>query len=244
MQVTVVGEDNAEAYAGSIIEDLLDRIVVNYRVNKDFKLLEDDLLGNDRGVKTPEYVEEDDEKTSKDEKMDLVTSTKALCLDAPVDEICLEIPDEGIDLECPENLDLLSPVKEEDVSPVKKEDVSPVKRFYHPRGIMSDYWAVDSPRKPKVFTLSGFVARGKYYTPEVVEQEKKRTIESIKFLGGTIIETDKWHDDITHVVAFSLADMERMTEKIMSALAAGRWVVTTRYVKKSLQEGEWLSPLK
>ena len=62
----MVGEDNAEAYAGSIIEDLLDRIVVNYRVNKDFKLLEDDLLGNDRGLRTPEYVEEDNEKTAKD----------------------------------------------------------------------------------------------------------------------------------------------------------------------------------
>ena len=41
MEVTVVGEDNAEAYARSIIEDLLDWIVVNYRVNKDFKLLEE-----------------------------------------------------------------------------------------------------------------------------------------------------------------------------------------------------------
>ena len=239
----MVGEDNAEAYARSIIEDSLDWVVVNYRVNKDFNMPVDDLLGSDSGAKMTEYVEEDDEKTSKDKKMDLVTSTKALSLDATVDEISVEIPDEGIDLECPENLDLLSPVKEEEVSLVKKEVASPVKRFYHPRGTMSEYWAVDSPRKCKIFTLSGFEARGNYYTLEVVEQEKRKIIEGIKFLGGIIRETDKWHDDITHVVAFSLADMERMTEKIMSALAAGRWVVTPRYVKKSLQKGEWLSPL-
>ena len=113
MEVTVVGEDNAEAYARSIIEDSLDWVVVNYRVNKDFNMPVDDLLGNDSGAKMTEYVEEDDEKTSKDKNMDLVPSTKALCLDANVDEISVEIPDEGIDLECPENLDLLSPVKEE-----------------------------------------------------------------------------------------------------------------------------------
>ena len=38
--------------------------------------------------------------------------------------------------------------------------------------------------------------------------------------------------------------MDRMTEKIMGALAAGRWVVTKRYVKKSIKEGSWVSPLK
>ena len=158
--------------------------------------------------------------------MDLVTSTKALCLEVPVDEVCLEIPDERVDLEFPANVDLLSPVKKEDISRVKREDVSPVKKFYHPRGIMSDYWAVDSPHKPKVFALTGFVARGNYYTPDVVAREKKIVTDNIKFLGGTIIETEKWHDDITHVVSFSPSDEDRMTEKIMAALAAGRWVVT------------------
>ena len=69
-------------------------------------------------------------------------------------------------------------------------------------------------------------------------------MENIKELGGTVIEIDKWNDDITHIVAFSPSDMDRMTEKIMGALAAGRWLVMKRYVKKSIKEGSWVSPLK
>ena len=84
----MVGEDNAEAYARSIIEDSLDWVVVHYRVNKDFNTPVDTQLGGDSGARLTEYVEEDDEKTSKDKKMDLVTSTKALSLEASVDEMC------------------------------------------------------------------------------------------------------------------------------------------------------------
>ena len=212
MDVTVVGEDNAEAYVRRIIEDKIDWVVVHHRVNTHIR--------GDGELITKEYVEEEDE-------------TKDV-------ETSVEVPDEGIDLEF---MDPLSPIKKETSSIVKKEISPLVKRSDPPRGTTSDCWAEDSPSQGKVFTLSGFVPRGRHFTSEVVEEERKNVIAGIKSLGGTIRGGDKWHEDITHVVTFSLADMERMTEKIMCALAAGKWVVTPKYVKRSLQEGEWLSPL-
>ena len=238
----MVGEDNAEAYARSIIEDKIDWVVVHHRVNKDFTAPVDTHIRVDGEARMTEYVEEEDEKLLEDKSVDLVTSSirKALCVETKVVEMSVEVPDEGIDLEY---MDPLSPVKKETASIVKKEISPPVKRFQHPRGTTSDCWAYDSPRQCKVFTLSGFVPRGRYFTIEVVEEERRKVIAGIKSLGGIIRGSDRWHEDITHVVTFSVADMERMTEKIMCALAAGRWVVTPRYVKRSLQEGKWVSPL-
>ena len=242
MNVTVVGEENVEAYAGSIIEDMLDDVIVYHRINRDFTAPVDSHLGADGEKRMTEYVEEEDEKIPDDKSMDLLTSgpCKVLSVETKVVELSAEVPDEGIDLEY---MDPLSPVKKETASIVRKEISPPVKRFYHPRGTTSDCWADDSPRQCKVFTLSGFVARGSHYTPEIVEEERRKVVKGIKCLGGVIRWSDKWHEDITHVIAFSVADMERMTEKVMSALAAGKWVVTIRYVKKSLQEGKWVSPL-
>ena len=164
---------------------------------------------------TEEYVEEEDETK------DVDTS--------------VEVLDEGIDLEF---VDPLSPINKETSSIVKRSDL--------PRGITNDWpcWAEDSVSQDKVFSLSGFVSRGGHFTDEVVEEERKKIIAGITALGGTILGGDKWDEDITHVVTFCLADMERMTEKIMCALAAGKWIVTPKYVKRSLQAGEWLSPLK
>ena len=44
----------------------------------------------------------------------------------------------------------------------------------------TEEWMLDNPSQPKVFTLSGFTPYGKYYTAEVMEQEKKTLIENIK----------------------------------------------------------------
>ena len=62
------------------------------------------------------------------------------------------------------------------VTPSKKEDVE---IQYIPRRSITKQWVIDEPRKPKVFALSGFAPRGPYNTMEIVEQEKKRLIESI-----------------------------------------------------------------
>ena len=71
MDVTVVGEDNAEAYVRRIIEDKIDWVVVHHRVNTHIR--------GDGELITKEYVEEEDE-------------TKDV-------ETSVEVPDEGIDLE-------------------------------------------------------------------------------------------------------------------------------------------------
>ena len=49
-------------------------------------------------------------------------------------------------------------------------------------------WMLDNPSQPKVFALSGFTPYGKYYTAEVMEQEKKTVIDNIKSLNGSYIE--------------------------------------------------------
>ena len=108
---------------------------------------------------------------------------------------------------------------------------------YIPKEPMTEEWMLDNPSQPKVFTLSGFTPYGKYYTAEVMEQEKKTVIDNIKSLNGSYVEVEKWRDNITNVVYFSTPDKIGMTEKVMSAIAAGRWVVTKRYVEKSFKRG-------
>ena len=129
MKVTVVGEENIKSYVENMIEDLLDSIVINYKANIDFKILEDGFLVNDRELRTPEYVKEDDEKEAMNEKlglvtpsekmslvtpsekMGLVTPSEKMGLETPGEKISLDIPDERIDLEIPTNPDLISPIK-------------------------------------------------------------------------------------------------------------------------------------
>ena len=103
---------------------------------------------------------------------------------------------------------------------------------------------LDNPSQPKVFTLCGFTPYGKHYTAEVMEQERKTVIDNIKSLNGSYVDMDKWRDGITHVVYFDKHDKVGMTEKVMSAIAAGWWVVTKRYVEKSFKQGSWIPSLK
>ena len=46
------------------------------------------------------------------------------------------------------------------------------------------------------------------------------------------------------MVYFAKHDKVGMTEKVMSGIAAGRWVVTQRYVEKSFKQGSWIPSLK
>ena len=97
-----------------------------------------------------------------------------------------------------------------------------------PKEPMTEEWMLDNPSQPKIFTLSGFTSYGKYYTGEVMEQEKKTLIENIKSLNASYVDIEKWRDNITHVVYFAKHDKAGMTEKVMGAIAGGQWVVTKR----------------
>ena len=101
MKVTVVGEENIKSYVENMIEDLLDSIVINYKANIDFKILEDGFLGNDRELRTPEYVEEDDKKEAMNEKLGLVTPSEKMGLVTPSEKMGLETPGEKISLDIP-----------------------------------------------------------------------------------------------------------------------------------------------
>ena len=244
MIVTVVGEENVAAYAGSILEDLIDEVIVNHRINIDFTAPVDSPLGADGEKGTGEYVEEEEKKIPDDKSLDILVPgpSKVSSIETKAVEPYVDVQDEGIDLEY---VDPPSSVRKETASIARKETSPIVKKLSScPCGDNSDCWADDNPFQCKVFALSGFIPRGSHYTPELVEEERRKVAKGIKCLGGVIRWSDKWHEDITHVIAFSVADMERMTEKVMCALAAGStWIVTPKYVKKSRKAGEWLSPL-
>merc|ERR550532_3391441 len=62
----------------------------------------------------------------------------------------------------------------------------------------------------------------------------------IRELGGSVIEKDEWDPRVTYVVAHVDGKKESMSEKVMAALAGGRWVVTRRFVDRSYRQGFWL----
>lgn len=103
-----------------------------------------------------------------------------------------------------------------------------------------DPWMQDDPRKPKVFALAGFVQNQKVNAQQMKGQ-KEEIISSIKKLGGTVIEKDDWDNRVTHVIAYIDGKKESMSEKVMAALAAGRWVLTKRFIDKSAKKGEWIT---
>ena len=103
-----------------------------------------------------------------------------------------------------------------------------------------DPWLKDDPTKPKVFTLAGFVQNQKVNAQQMKEQ-KEEIIATIKKLGGTVIERDDWDNKVTHVIAYIDGKKESMSEKVMAALAAGRWVLTKRFIDKSAKKGEWIT---
>ena len=103
-----------------------------------------------------------------------------------------------------------------------------------------DPWMQDDPTKPKVFALAGFVQNQKVNAQQMKEQ-KEEIIACIKKLGGSVIEKDDWDDRVTHVIAYIDGKKESMSEKVMAALAAGRWVLTKRFIDKSAKKGEWIT---
>ena len=60
-----------------------------------------------------------------------------------------------------------------------------------------------------------------------------------------MIERDDISDSrVSHVIAYVDGKKESMSEKVMAALAAGRWVLTKRFIDKSAKKGEWITQPK
>ena len=90
-----------------------------------------------------------------------------------------------------------------------------------------------------IFSLAGFV-KSSLVSAQQVREQKDELIRMIRELGGSVIEKDEWDPRVTHVVAHVDGKKESMSEKVMAALAGGRWVVTRRFVDRSYRQGGWL----
>ena len=60
-------------------------------------------------------------------------------------------------------------------------------------------------------------------TTQKLEQE---LIEKIQSLGGEFVLTEQWDNSITHVIAKLEPEKEGLPEKVMGAIAGGKWVLT------------------
>ena len=103
-------------------------------------------------------------------------------------------------------------------------------------------WLQEDPSQPKMFALSGFVPSPPRYPAPAMVADRKGVLARIRELGGGFLDTDQWEPSITHVVIFLSHGKDCNGEKVMAAIAAGRWVVTKRYVEKSHKAGRWLNP--
>ena len=101
----------------------------------------------------------------------------------------------------------------------------------------------------RVFALAGFLPSPlPLGTPlhvqrekeEEMEKEKSRVIAMIRKLGGVFNGGEEWNPSTTHVINYVDGTREGLSEKVMAGIAAGKWVVTKRYVEKSLKAGYWL----
>jgi len=100
-------------------------------------------------------------------------------------------------------------------------------------------WLKDDPSKPKIFALAGF-----FPIPGVSAQEMKlqkdQIIQKLVSLGGRYMDRDEWDPSVTHVISYVDGKKDGMSEKVMAGIAAGRWVLTKRYVEKSFKAKEWI----
>ena len=84
-------------------------------------------------------------------------------------------------------------------------------------------WLYDDPSKKKIFSLAGFFSSDPNNDMEALKNE---VIEKLQKLGGEYLDVDEWDDRITHVITYVDGRKEGMSEKVMGAIAAGRWVLT------------------
>lgn len=101
-------------------------------------------------------------------------------------------------------------------------------------------WLTSPRNEKKVFTLAGFFEDEPVKAKEMKKMKKDIT-KKIKTLGGAVLNSECWEDSVTHVVSYVNTRKEGMSEKVMGGIAAGRWVVTKRYIEKSAKAGQFLS---
>ena len=77
-------------------------------------------------------------------------------------------------------------------------------------------WLYDNPSLPKRFTLAGLWP----------DEPRAEVISRLTSLQGELVDTDEWDDRVTHVIYYANPTTEGLPEKVMGAIAAGRFVVT------------------
>ena len=97
----------------------------------------------------------------------------------------------------------------------------------------------DDPSKPKVFALAGFFPVEGVKAHEV-QYQKEQITTKLTYLGGQYLEGDEWDTRVTHVIMNVDGKKEGMSEKVMAAIAAGRWVLTRRFIEESYESKKWI----
>ena len=59
-----------------------------------------------------------------------------------------------------------------------------------------------------------------------MEKLEEELVEKIESLGGEFVPTDQWDNSITHVIAKLQPEKDGLPEKVMGAIAGGKWVLT------------------
>ena len=77
-------------------------------------------------------------------------------------------------------------------------------------------WLYDNPGLPKRFTLAGIWP----------DEARAEVVSRLTSLQGELVDTDEWEDRVTHVIHWCNPTTEGLPEKVMGAIAAGRFVVT------------------
>ncbi|CAL4122710.1 unnamed protein product, partial [Meganyctiphanes norvegica] len=68
------------------------------------------------------------------------------------------------------------------------------------------------------------------------QEDRDRYVEIIEGLGGTICQEQSWDPSVTHLVTVK----PNRSEKILSAIASGRWVLNLSYLEASMEAGKFV----
>ena len=79
-------------------------------------------------------------------------------------------------------------------------------------------WLYDDPKKKKIFSLAGFFGD--------VEKERQDVMDKLVKLGAEVLDTDHYEENCTHVITNFDKKKEGLSDKVMGAIAAGKWVLT------------------
>jgi len=129
-----------------------------------------------------------------------------------------------MDTDSPEILPVTNEMDSPQVLPVTNEMDSPELEIL---SVETNEPKDDSDAPRKIFLLAG----------SWTESEKYDINQKINTLGGSLLDQVSYDGRCTHVIANKF----EMSEKNMGALAAGKWVVTRRFLEKSITMKAWQS---